>query len=679
MKTPGLPFDPYEQFLLRNHAQRVLFHAGPMRTGRPRGEIAAWLCRHAGQLGIAAPLPDTDRLNEKPSEEDDRMWSAFIAALAEGIGQEPVPPVSDLQRRIDWISEALGLEEIESDLLGLSVRVVMSRELETLVRAIDGSGYGGEVKYAGLALLTGHSVGEVNAALLPSGFLRRMGLVRGYRGEARASDTVLRVACLASTDPERLRQMVIGAPRPSSLGWDDFGYLGADADLARRLLAGALDTGSMGLNLLLHGRPGTGKTEFAAVLAESIGARAIFVGEADNQAGEPSRNDRIAAFALTRALSVKGERSILVVDEAEDIFVGVDDEDGKSRVGSKVFMNRFVECAQTPTLWITNHPDRLGAAVLRRMAMAVHFPLPGKTARRRIVERAAARHQFALETDWMEGLVSIDVAPATMDNALRVAKLAEGRPGDIEVAAHSVQRLLSPEPRRPKSETQAFDPGLSAADHDLSGLADRIASSGELAFSLCLYGQSGTGKSAYARYLASRLGLDVLEVRASDLLSKWVGATEQRIAEVCQRAADQRVMLILDEADSLLRNRAGARASWEVTQVNEMLTWMENHPLPFACTTNLMETLDPAVLRRFLFKVRFMPMRADQAEAAFERIFGMRAPAALSGVSPLTPADFSVALRKARLLAEKSADALFDLLRQEVAIKPGAAKVRIGF
>ncbi len=64
----------------------------------------------------------------------------------------------------------------------------------------------------------------------------------------------------------------------------------------------------------------------------------------------------------------------------------------------------------------------------------------------------------------------------------------------------------------------------------------------------------------------------MIEKRASDLLSMWVGGTEKAIAGAFEEAADARAMLILDEADSLLRDRGLADRSWEVSQVNEKLT-----------------------------------------------------------------------------------------------------------
>ena len=235
----------------------------------------------------------------------------------------------------------------------------------------------------------------------------------------------------------------------------------------------------------------------------------------------------------------------------------------------------------------------------------------------------------------------------------------------------------APTPQMPA--TLPFDPSLSEADHDLAALADRVSDSGECAISFCCYGLPGTGKSAYARYIAQRMGLDVIEKRASDLFSMWVGQSEKRIAQAFQEAADRRAMLILDEADSLLRDRARARASWEVTQVNEMLTWMERHPYPFACTTNMMESLDPATLRRFLFKIRFLPMRADQAREAFRRSFGAEAPLGLDRLDNLAPGDFALVARKAALLGQRDGSALAMMLAAELEAKPDGRRRRIGF
>ena len=169
------------------------------------------------------------------------------------------------------------------------------------------------------------------------------------------------------------------------------------------------------------------------------------------------------------------------------------------------------------------------------------------------------------------------------------------------------------------------------------------------------------------------------------LLDKGTGAVEgqpardeAQIADAFAEARDTGAFLVFDEADSLLGDRRGAHRGWEVSQVNEMLTWMEGHPLPFACTTNLAERLDPASMRRFLVKARFGYLRPDQAATAFARFFGLPAPAALARLDQLTPADFALARRRAALLdTAPEPEMLVALLAAESAGRDGGR--RIGF
>ena len=72
-----------------------------------------------------------------------------------------------------------------------------------------------------------------------------------------------------------------------------------------------------------------------------------------------------------------------------------------------------------------------------------------------------------------------------------------------------------------------------------------------------------------------------------------------------------------------------------------MLTWMESHPLPFACTTNFSERLDPATLRRFDFKVALDYLGPEQAIAAFRAFFTLPPPPDVATLSGLTPGDFA--------------------------------------
>jgi len=229
----------------------------------------------------------------------------------------------------------------------------------------------------------------------------------------------------------------------------------------------------------------------------------------------------------------------------------------------------------------------------------------------------------------------------------------------------------------PDADASDFDPVLVNCDGDLAGLTERLVRPGaSRQWSLCLSGPPGTGKSQFARYLAARLGMEVMQQRASDLLSMWVGESEKQIAAAFQTARARRAMLVIDEADSLLSDRREAVRSWEVTQVNEMLTWMESHPLPFICTTNLMDRIDQASLRRFTLKLRFSPLNAVQTTLAFERFFGIVAPRRLA--DDLTPGDFATVRRKRDLLGVTDPSALVDWLDEEADAK-GARARPIGF
>ncbi len=179
-------------------------------------------------------------------------------------------------------------------------------------------------------------------------------------------------------------------------------------------------------------------------------------------------------------------------------------------------------------------------------------------------------------------------------------------------SAHRLSKLLHGE-KPPQSAPAEIDPRLIRCDIDPSELSARFALLGRKRVSLCLSRPPGTGKSVFVRHRAERAGLEISHKRASDLLSMWVGGTEAVIAG----ATEGWLFLAFDEAESLLGDWRNAARSWEPSQVNEMLTWMESDPLPFACTTNFAERLDPATLRRFDFKIALDYLSPEQASAAF--------------------------------------------------------------
>ncbi len=165
----------------------------------------------------------------------------------------------------------------------------------------------------------------------------------------------------------------------------------------------------------------------------------------------------------------------------------------------------------------------------------------------------------------------------------------------------------------------------------------------------------------------------------SDLMDKYVGGTEKLIAGMFQQALDEDAVLLLDEADSFLSDRTGAGHRWEALQTNELLTQLECFDGLFFATTNLMDKLDAACLRRFSHKVKFDYLKPDQCWGLFVqefcRIGGKCGDAdvikdKVRGLALLSPGDLSSAVQECFLLSQcPTAVQLWTLLKKHYSIK----------
>jgi transitional endoplasmic reticulum ATPase len=669
---------PYERWIIRRYLANALRSSRFVRPPSADKEIFPWIDSHSRALGLpklASATPSSRGRLVVEAAMHSGSWKAWRDA-AIGIAREPAPNPSPLQKRLDWLGQACSLNGSQSRALGLLARTTRTPEVRLLVEAIND-----RFDTDGRDLHPFLETSAERVELSAGGRLSELGLIEAQESP-RLSLLVHRLLSLPRFQPRRVSDLLLGEPARASLAWKDFEHLGDLRDLAARIVRGAgglRGASRRGVNLLFYGPPGTGKTEFAKTLGARVGFSVQFCGETGEESAEPNRRERIGALLIANAVGAVARGTIVVVDEADDLLTGFDDDDAPSRRGSKVFMNRLVERAGTPTIWITNDVDRLGAAIIRRMNLALRFAKPSLSVRKTMVARIAECADFRLNETALLELARTPAAPALIENAIRSAAHIRGSANDARAILWSALRALSRRDVPTESASMGFDPSLSSADVDLARLADQVARSSSRALSFCLSGPPGAGKSAYARHLAERLDLDVLEKRFSDLSSMWLGESEKTIAAAFEEAADLRAFLIIDEADSLLRDRLAAHHSWEITQVNEMLTQMERHPYPYACTTNAPQLLDVAAARRFLFKVRFLPMTADQIAKAFRRSFGADPPGFVLKLGGLTPADFAIVARKASVLGERDPRILTQWLETEAQAKPDAGRRRIGF
>jgi hypothetical protein len=144
-------------------------------------------------------------------------------------------------------------------------------------------------------------------------------------------------------------------------------------------------------------------------------------------------------------------------------------------------------------------------------------------------------------------------------------------------------------------------------------------------------GPPGTGKTMVAGLIARELQLDLYQIDASRMVSKWIGETEKNLARLFDAASAGHAVLLFDEADSLFAKRTEVKSStdrYANLEVNYLLQRMEAFEGITILTTNLETSVDEAFRRRLAFRIAFpLPEREERkrlwramlpAEAAVE-------------------------------------------------------------
>ena len=572
---------------------------------------------------------------------------------------------------LDRLQHLYGLDDFERTLVLLTVAPTHTRKASDWMEGLDSSRFGGDLTvetafafmqipfkerierrkiFAASAPLFANDVLELDSVarfakpddLLSSGIAITSRTFAFVLGDESLSDEFLEFSSLEHPKAS-LDQVVL----PSDTKRRILAVVDHHEEFLRRRREWGFDDivrYGRGIFMLFHGASGTGKTMTAHAIADHLGKKLLCV---DIPTFIQSTSSGEFFPKLFRESRLRD--AVLFFDECESIF-------GSRQNGNTLMTLLLTEMERFEGIAImaTNLPAMLDEALDRRILVKVQFPEPDIEARTQIWKRHLPDsaplgddvdvQRLANRFDLTGGLIKNAVLGAiaesvqdqgdehpllTMAHLERAATDQTSRPLDnnvpmIQPKARLTDVILPPNVRAQVEEL------IDAARHRatvLSGWGIGEHLSYGKGVSALFSGPPGTGKTLCAEAIAAELNHPLLSIPVQTVLSKWVGQAEKNLAHVFKQAGTHRAVLLLDEADSLLKERGKDGASrHDDSLVNTLLSLIERHDGVVLLTTNLVEHLDPALARRLTYHMQLPFPDAEARAAIWKRLLPNTAP-----------------------------------------------------
>ena len=489
------------------------------------------------------------------------------------------------------------------------------------------------------------------------------------------------------TEEMLLARCTLPTVKPT-LSLSHFEHIKPTYELMLSHLKCSIDNAKKGTNILIYGAPGTGKTELAGLLSEVLNVSSYTMAYMDEDDDVLGGKRRLENCRLAQRL-LQDKRAVIIFDEIEDVFAGSFMELSVAQE-NKAWVNQFLENNDVPMIWLSNSVSCIDNAYLRRFDLVFEMPDLPFSHKENLI-RSIVNEQ--LSNDYIRHFSQVKaLSPAVITRGLTVMKQAYpdcSQQDFAEKALNWFNQMLSAQSFRkiePLVEGKIrYNLDWVACNDDIHKITEGLKRTKR--GRICCYGPPGTGKTAWANWLGQELGMSVLVCQGSDLLDMYVGGTEKKIAQAFAQAKENNMVLVFDEIDTFLFARETGQRSWEHSQVNEMLTQIEKFEGLLVVSTNLMEGLDPATLRRFDLKLHFNYLKSEQAvRLAQEQANTLSLPALtdvkqdrIAQLRNLTPGDFAAVARRHRFAPFENVDEWLKAIKAECEIKQEKVARSIGF